>query len=263
MAAGIRFLSGVVEIVGAERQSLSPLFTDPRPLSPGIDMVLENLGGAAFADDATTPRATLLTLAGYAYFGGDASSDGASVLIGLLDDRWRLIIGDQQWLERVQSQVSGTTSINRMTFSREALDIDVLRQRSGVLPDATEIVAVDADIASRMHLEIENSGFLGVFQTPEAFMAGAMGFVALRGGKVVCGATAATMSANAVEIQITTSEAAQRQGLATAVSAALIVHCLENGLEPHWSTTNEPSRGLAEKLGYVKDATHQTLVRAS
>jgi len=58
VAAGIRFLSGVVEIVGAERQSLSPLFTDPRPLSPGIDMVLENLGAQPLL--MTRPRRALL-----------------------------------------------------------------------------------------------------------------------------------------------------------------------------------------------------------
>ena len=256
-------MSDIVEIAPTKRRNLARLFAEPRPLSPGVDMVLEGLGGDAFADDASAPTAALLTLGGYAYLGGDTSSSGVDALIGLLDDRWRLIVGDQEWLARVQSQVSGTARIHRMTFSRDALNVDSLRQQSRVLPDGRELVSIDLHFAMRMQSDIKNSGFLGVFPTPEAFMTGGTGYVAVRHGKVICGATSAMMSANAIEIQITTADNAQRQGLATAVSASLIVHCLERGIEPHWSTTNEPSRGLAEKLGYVRNGSHETLVRAS
>jgi len=263
VAPSTRLLSGIVEVAQADRANLAPLFSDPRPLTPGVEMVLEGLGGAAFADDSTSPSAALLTLDGYAYFGGDASSDDADDLIALLDDRWRLIVGDQQWLPRVQSQVTRTALIHRMTFSRDVLIIDSLYQQARGMDDSTAMFPVDLDLATRMHADIENSGLLGVFQTPEAFMTGGTGYVAVRDGKVICGATSAMSAANAIEIQITTAESAQRQGLATAVSAALIVHCLERCIEPHWSTTNEPSRGLAEKLGYVRNGAHETLVRAS
>ena len=239
---------------------LASLFADPRPLSPGVDMVLEGLGGAAFADNATSPDAALLTLDAYAYFGGDPSSDGADGLIGLLDDRWRLIVGDQQWLSRVQSQISGTARIQRMTFSRDALDIEALRQQARSVSDAFEIVATNLDIAQRMITDV-GSELIGVFPSPEAFVESGFGYVAIREGKIVCGATAAMSATNAIEIQITTARSARRQGLAAAVSAALIAHCLERGVEPHWSTTNQSSRGLAEKLGYEVDGTYETLVR--
>jgi len=262
VAPGARLLSDIVEVAAADRKTLDSLFSAPRPLSPGVDMVLEGLAGAAFVDDSTAPNAALLTLAGYAYFGGDASSNGAGSLIGLLGERRWLIVGDQRWLTRVKSQIAGTAPLHRMMFSRDDLDIKSLRQQVRGVSDGTEIVATDLDITRRMITEVEDD-LIGIFPTPEAFAVSGFGYVAIRDGMVICGATSAMRSVNAIEIQITTAESAQRQGLATAVSAALIVHCLERGIEPHWSTTNEPSRGLAEKLGYVMHGSHETLFRAS
>lgn len=48
-------------------------------------------------------------------------------------------------------------------------------------------------------------------------------------------------------------------GLATAVGATLIVHCLEHGIEPHWDTSNPVSENLAKKLGYIPDTNYEWL----
>ena len=110
-------------------------------------------------------------------------------------------------------------------------------------------------------VEDDGPDLIGVFPCPEAFVEDAFGYVAVRGGKVICGATAAACAARSVEIQITTAPEARREGIATAVSAALIADCLERGIAPHWSTVNDASRALAEKLGYVVDGSHETLAR--
>jgi hypothetical protein len=48
--------------------------------------------------------------------------------------------------------------------------------------------------------------------------------------------------------------------LATALAATFIVHCLERGIIPHWSTRNNPvSDHLAEKLGYVRSYEYEVL----
>ena len=261
MAPGARLLSDIVEVAAADREMLSSLFAGPLPLSPGAEMVLEGLAGAAFIDDVTAPNAALLTLSNYAYFGGDATSSSAAGLIGLLGDHRWLIVANQLWLTGVRSHIAGTMPLHRMTFSRDALDIESLRQQARGVSDATEIVATDLDISQRMITDVADD-LIGVFPTPAAFVESGFGYVAIRDGNVLCGATTAMRAARAIEIQITTVENAQRQGLATAVAAALIVHCLERGIEPHWSTINEPSRALAEKLGYVMHGSHQTLLRA-
>ncbi len=42
----------------------------------------------------------------------------------------------------------------------------------------------------------------------------------------------------------------RRRGLAMTVAAALILYCLEHGLEPGWDAANEPSAALARQLGF-------------
>ena len=51
------------------------------------------------------------------------------------------------------------------------------------------------------------------------------------------------------EIEVETSPYYRRCGLATVVSAALVLECLERGLEPCWDAANPASAGLARKLG--------------
>jgi len=46
--------------------------------------------------------------------------------------------------------------------------------------------------------------------------------------------------------------------LATVVSAALILDCLENGKYPNWDAANTTSAKLAEKLGYEFDKAYDT-----
>ncbi len=67
------------------------------------------------------------------------------------------------------------------------------------------------------------------------------------------GATPYTRYKEGIEIEVDTVEEERRNGLATAVSAALILQCLDEGLYPSWDAQNMNSVHLAEKLGYEFD----------
>ena len=56
-----------------------------------------------------------------------------------------------------------------------------------------------------------------------------------------------------IEIEVDTVSEERRKGLATIVSSALILQCLEEGLYPSWDAQNRISVHLAEKLGYAFD----------
>lgn len=77
---------------------------------------------------------------------------------------------------------------------------------------------------------------------------------------MVCGATSAFVCEGAIEIQINTVKAYRGLGLATAVGATLLVHCLEHGIEPHWDAGAPDSERVAAKLGYVPDSAYEWLV---
>ncbi|TKI92441.1 GNAT family N-acetyltransferase, partial [Bacillus cereus] len=61
-----------------------------------------------------------------------------------------------------------------------------------------------------------------------------------------------------IEIEVATDHNHRREGLATVVSAALILDCLENGKYPNWDAANTTSAKLAEKLGYEFDKAYDT-----
>jgi len=72
----------------------------------------------------------------------------------------------------------------------------------------------------------------------------------LHQGTFVSGASAAAVGGGKFEIEIQTHRQFRRRGLARAVAAALILYCLEHGIEACWDAANEPSAALARQLGF-------------
>ncbi len=68
-------------------------------------------------------------------------------------------------------------------------------------------------------------------------------------GEVVCGASSYSIYDSGIEIEVATNYNHRRKGLATIVSAALILDCLEKEIYPNWDAANTTSAKLAEKLG--------------
>ena len=72
----------------------------------------------------------------------------------------------------------------------------------------------------------------------------------LRDGKIVSGASSYTRYKEGIEIEVDTVPEERGKGLATAVCAALILACLDEGLYPSWDAQNLTSVHMAQKLGY-------------
>ena len=64
-----------------------------------------------------------------------------------------------------------------------------------------------------------------------------------------------------INIGVETHPDFRNKGIATAVGAKLLAHCIEHDIYPHWSASyeNVTSIYLAEKLGYVRDAVYEIL----
>lgn len=77
-----------------------------------------------------------------------------------------------------------------------------------------------------------------------------LGFVILKNGEIVSGASSYSAYRQGIEIEIDTREDHRRQGLALVCGARLVLECLDRGLYPSWDAQNKASVALAEKLGY-------------
>ncbi len=127
-------------------------------------------------------------------------------------------------------------------YTLRRIDLDLARQ-----------IADDPDLISPDH--VRN------FESPEDFVARGIGFCVLHDGRVVSGASSYAICNRGIEIQVNTHADHQKRGLATAVSAALLVYCLEHGREPNWDAANLTSARLAERLGYTPRGAYEMLLR--
>ncbi len=80
---------------------------------------------------------------------------------------------------------------------------------------------------------------------------------------IISGASSYAICNRGIEIQVNTNPAYRRQGLATIVSAALLVESLKTGRAPHWDAGNPESAQLAKKLGFIPLGTYKMLLRLS
>ena len=132
-----------------------------------------------------------------------------------------------------ESQAKGKKIIRQLRSGQERNDL--LDQIGEVCPDFLSVITEDQ---------------LFGFDSPEQFIDSGIGYCALDGEKMVCIAASGAVCAKGIEIQVNTSRKYQGQGLATSVSAALILECLQLGIDPNWDAATEKSAGLAKKLGY-------------
>jgi predicted GNAT family acetyltransferase len=100
------------------------------------------------------------------------------------------------------------------------------------------------------------------FASPEQFVERGSGFCLLTGDQIVSAATTFAICSRGIEIQISTREKHQRKGLATVVAAHLLLHSLQQGLDPNWDAANQASARLAQRLGYTPRGTYPLVLFA-
>jgi GNAT superfamily N-acetyltransferase len=230
--------------------AVAALFEGHAELRVVVDAVLEGRLGSA-AVDGDPPRAARLTLGCYALFGGEPGSPTARRLVETVvaprelvcgnDAAWRRLILDRHG-ERVRDRPM-------RTFDPSRLDAAFLERLASALPAGFELQRLDASLAAQLDAELEPHA-LQTFPDAKAFAARGIGYGAVIAGRLACAATSYAVSSRSVEVAIATRPAFRGRGLAAAVSAALLRHCLEEGLAPQWSASNPVSQRLAQRLGF-------------
>lgn len=241
-------------VPSAHRASLTPLFSGTSHTYI-LDGVLEGLIGEARAVHDTDLSAGYLAFADVLYIGGNADSPEARDLISRLpffkalflapNSPW-LVLARETWGENL-------VEIERYTFPRAIFDVERLRGQASGIPEGFCITPIDISLAQCI-IDTQEVPILEDhirhFGSAEDFMRHGFGFCILAQNEIVALISTYAVSRGGVEIQISTHPDYRRQGLATALGATFILHCLEHGLDPHWDAANVTSCRLAEKLGY-------------
>jgi GNAT superfamily N-acetyltransferase len=239
----------LIELDGGERASLPRLFDRYPCLHGSVAAVIEGGMGKVFADSREEPCVALAVL-DFHLLAGDPLHQHAPQLFKLLQPGDVVVAPTPAWQHLVAATyASELAAYHREAFQTAKFDVDKLKRFCQALPSGYELRQVHLEEVTQFATDLDPA-LVHNFLSHEEFITRGVGLGILHQGTFVSGASSAAIGGGKVEIEIQTHRQFRRRGLARSVAAALILYCLEHGLEPCWDAANEPSAALARQLGF-------------
>lgn len=214
-----------------------------------IESAVEGTLGTVLVDDPSNPKAARIDLGCYTAFGGTV--EASKKLMSSVRSPAELVVPDDQSWRDLLFEVWGEDLADRpmRTFSGLSLDQDCLSDIASNIPAGFSVQRLDRDDAKQLDAELTPHA-LQVFRDAHHFCHFGFGYGATHHGRLVSASTSYAISSKRVEVSISTKQPFRGQGLARAVAARMLLHCLKEGKHPDWSASNPVSKHLALSLGY-------------
>ncbi len=241
------------------RKKLFSMFEDLD--SSVILSCLQGHMGTAWVDDLENPRVAQITVGIFVFYAGDPSLKEAEELLVNLPDYTLAIVKTDEWKNRIETVHKGSVEkFQRYKFENNPkhLDRNHIQNLLSTLPEGYELKKIDAALVKEPSLHELSEDFISQFDSAADFIDRGVGFAILNEGQVVCGATSFSIYDDGIEIEVATHPDHRRKGLATIVSSALVLDCLDREIYPCWDAGNSESSILAGKLGYVLEGPYDT-----
>lgn len=164
----------------------------------------------------------------------------------------KVIISEEpSWREFFDSH-SELSKFTRYAFADRAdFDTEALEKWQSSLPANYHLCPIDKGSYERLAEEVWSQDLQGNFSDFDHFQAsGGFGFLIYSGEEIIAGVSTGLVYHGALEIEIATKPAYQRQGLAKILGAKMIIEAQHRSLFPLWDAHNEASKKVAESLGY-------------
>ncbi len=240
-----------LELTKINRLKLADAFRTVPRVDMSIPCVIEGQMGQAFVDDLAEPTIYHVVIGPFHYFGGTAVSLQAKTIMANFPAYNLLMPSAPGWAALARQQFGDALQTNvRHSFSSDSLTASHLNPLLNSSSFHGEVVALDAALAEQLSAAGALYFHLADFDSAEDFAARGLGFVALVGGQPVGIAYSSLVCSQGIEVSIYVAEAHRRHGVATALSAHLLLACLQRGLHPNWDAANPESVQLAARLGY-------------
>ncbi|MGH1296690.1 GNAT family N-acetyltransferase [Bacillus cereus] len=217
--------------------------------------------GNAWVNDLENPTVAQVTVGIFTFYAGDPNRRETEELLRNIPERMLVIVNSEEWKKRLETCYERKIDkFLRYKFKRntEVFDHSKLQSFISMLPKGYELRRIDEHIVNIPTLHKVSEDFTSQFKSIEDYLNRGIGYSILYKGEVVCGASSYSIYDNGIEIEVATDLNHRRKGLATIVSAALILACLEKEIYPNWDAANTTSAKLAEKLGYAFDRAYDT-----
>lgn len=255
-----------------------PLFTELDHQLTALSVIEGRCPGSIWVDSIAQPRTAFMAspeghfLVGYE---GNAALNRAlnrlimDTILGKDREGHRvkgmvLVCHPEVWEERIDVVLSGRVPIPERRW-HYLFEGPVMDWRSQV-PEGLSVERMDQALLDRPSLSIPehaNGWMKHNWGSVENFLQHGLGFCTVHKQQVVSWCLTDCTSGNACEIGIHTDHEYRRRGLATLTVAATVDECLLRGLTKigwHCHETNLGSRGVAEKVGFVKEREYMNYV---
>ena len=210
---------------------------------------LQKVMGKVFVIDEDSPKSAMAFVGVFAFLAGEP--DKELITAGKPDGFVIMIPQNEAWTALIEACYPDSIKRTRFAIKKDTnFDRDYLMGIVSGLPEGYELRTIDSEIYDLCVQNPVTADFVSAFETKERYLELGRGVVILKDGKIVSGASSYTRYLEGIEIEVDTAEDERRKGLASIVSAKLILNCLDEDLYPSWDSHNMISVKLAEKLGY-------------
>lgn len=232
------------------------LFRD-HPAPPAVlASALEGRSGTVALHREGARAVARVELGCYAAFAGDPHPPRARRWLEAVGLPREIIVPDDPAWHDLLEEVHGPRSqpVPMQCFRPTRVDAAACHALVDEVADPFRVTRMAAGHAEEMHGLSLTPNAMEVFESARAFEAEGIGYCVRspRDG-LVSASTTYAISSGMAEVAVSTLPQFRGRGFATAAAAALVLHCLDAGLEPNWSAANPSSQRLAVRLGFVPD----------
>jgi len=253
-------MTEIYSIDRMEREILFPIFKENSYDTVVMRSVLEGHSGHAYCDSKMNPTVSRLDSGAYTILGGNPNSIAAIDLIRRAPINV-VTPENKTWEQLLYDEFKGRISHQPFyRFLPYSLSKEYLLQLAINIDDNYKILRIDRELANQLPIDINNGYFFEHFRSIDDFLTRGIGFCVKYKNRIVSAATSMAASEKMINIEIETHSGFRNKNLGTAVSAKLLIYCLENHIEAQWLAANDISENLALKLGYVKDEFYKTFL---
>ncbi|MEW4354214.1 GNAT family N-acetyltransferase [Streptococcus pneumoniae] len=206
--------------------------------------------GRLFSDDSE--RSFLYDLGNFLFLAGEGQREFLQFFTEHHGLEHKILISEEVSWKVILDQTANLTGFTRYAFENVAeFDTAYLADLIHTLPPDVEMKPIDREIYQRLQVMAWSEDLRGAWETFSDFQAaGGYGFVIESGDTICAGISTGLVYQGAIEIEIATAPSYQRQGLARALAAQMILESVKKGVFPLWDSHNKASKNLAEQLGY-------------
>jgi GNAT superfamily N-acetyltransferase len=245
----------LIELDRDSRACIERLFRDYPYLHGSIAAIIAGGMGTVFTDSHAAPQVALGVL-DFHFLAGNPGHAHAALLLPLLRPGRVMITPTPAWQSWLAASYPGELApYRREAFQAETFDSELLRRLAQSLPADFELRQIGLKDVPQLVADL-HAALVYNFPSHETFIRASIGLGIMHQDRYVAAASAAAIGGGKAEFEIQTHPQFRRRGLAKAVGAALILACLERGLEPCWDAANAPSSALARQLGFRSTGTY-------